>query len=191
MLTKRKAPKKGLDELRKIMPVLSEDAQRGYIGGSGNNSAFVTGCWNVTGSWNVINTNDLWSAGGHAFKGFMEGASVSIHSESVIKALNGANPQDIARLANYGTTFKLVGNALPAVLDGVFIVQGFIADGGTFGNNTATAVGSAVGSAAGTWATVKVGAKLGAAGGPKGVIIGAAGGFIVGFIGSRIGSGFF
>ena len=33
MLTKRKATKKSLDELREIMPVLSEGQQRGHVGG--------------------------------------------------------------------------------------------------------------------------------------------------------------
>ena len=39
MLTKRKATKKGLDELRKIMPVLSEIQQRGYVGRYACNNA--------------------------------------------------------------------------------------------------------------------------------------------------------
>ena len=48
----KKATKKSLDELRKIMPVLSEGQQREYVGRSGSNNCVFDGvndCW-----WRVM-----------------------------------------------------------------------------------------------------------------------------------------
>ena len=69
MLTKRKATKKSLDELRKVMPVLSENEQRERIGG--NDCWWRVMAYLKSGGTNYAGPWDSWHAAryflGYAF----------------------------------------------------------------------------------------------------------------------------
>ena len=166
------------------MPVLSEDVQRGYIGGSGNNSAyagssgnFVSGCWSEPG-WGVAQ----WEPGGSSF--WQKAAD-----KAVTKFLGGQLPFP---------SWKI---------DAATVTIAMIQDGGVVGDNTFVAATSAgagtagklAGNAAGTWAIAKAGAKkgakLGTIIGPKGTVVGFVFGFASGLaasqFSSRFASGFF
>ena len=130
MLTKRKATKKSLDELRKIMPVLSENEQRGRIGGHDcwwRVMAYLqSGGTNYTGPW------DAWHVArdykGYAFDptNFAFSGSEQQHRDTARSILSGTGATGSILV------FNEYGNGTGMWHAVVIRSDGFCPDRGTF-----------------------------------------------------------
>ena len=120
MLTKRKATKKGLDELRKVMPVLSENEQRGCIGRYGAG----TYCDPFT-----YEQFDSMTASGTWTGGFVQGLSGFVSAQTIIFGgstnPNGFSSQHFSSFADLIRSQSITGlNALANVLIGAIPIIG-------------------------------------------------------------------